>query len=199
MKKKTGILTVGALAVMLALLAGCRCVPEIVSSVPNALRPQETGNWCWAATTQMLAQHFGLLSTQCDLANHRFGETDCCTPQTAGTTCPKNRDCNRPGWLELDYVGLKFKETSTALVWDSVVTQIYCKRKPMGYAYGTPGVVGHVLVVKGYVTVGGTNYVVLNDPWSPCNGSERLITYDEYADPAGSSTHWRTFYDLEKK
>lgn len=69
----------------------------------------------------------------------------------------------------------------------------------MGYAYGTPGVVGHVLVIKGYVTVGGTNYLVLNDPWSPCNGSERLITYNEYADPSGTATHWDTFYNLAKK
>ena len=45
----------------------------------------------------------------------------------------------------------------------------------MGYAYGTPGVVGHVVVVKGYITVAGTNYVVLNDPWAPCEGTERLL------------------------
>lgn len=29
----------------------------------------------------------------------------------------------------------------------------------MGYAYGGTGI-GHVLVIKGYVTVGGTNYLV---------------------------------------
>jgi hypothetical protein len=69
----------------------------------------------------------------------------------------------------------------------------------MGYAYGTDGVVGHVVVIKGYVSVGEANYLLLNDPWSPCAGGERLITYAEYANPAGSSTHWNTWYDIAKK
>lgn len=180
------------------LMTGC-CTPEVVGSVQNTLRDQETNNWCWAATTQMLAEHFDISVKQCDLANHRFGETDCCDPEDEGSSCPKNSDCNRPGWLELDHVGLKFSETGTALSWSNLKKQIYCKKKPMGYAYGTPGVVGHVLVIKGYITVGNTNYVILNDPWSPCEGEERLITYEQYADPAGSSTHWSTFYDLAKK
>lgn len=180
------------------LLGGC-CSPEIVGSVPNTLRSQETNNWCWAATTQMLAEYFGISTTQCALANHRFGKTGCCTPQNAGASCPKTNDCNMPGWPELDFVGLKFSETGTALSWGKVRKQIYCARKPMGYAYGTPGVVGHVLVIKGYITVAGTNYVILNDPWSPCSGTQRLITYAEYTDPSGSSTHWNTWYDIAKK
>ena len=69
----------------------------------------------------------------------------------------------------------------------------------MGYAYGTPGVVGHVVVIKGYITVAGTDYVVLNDPWSPCEGTERLLEYNSYADPAGTATHWNTWYDIAKK
>lgn len=180
------------------LLTGC-CSPEVVGSVPNTLRDQETNNWCWAATTQMLADHFGITVKQCDLANHRFGKTNCCNPQNDGSSCPKTNDCNSPGWLELDFAGLTFSETTTALSWTNLKKQIYCKKKPMGYAYGTPNVVGHVLVVKGYITVGGTDYVILNDPWSPCVGEERLITYAEYVDPAGSKTHWRTWYDLAKK
>ena len=180
------------------LVMGC-CKPEISGNVPNTLRAQETDNWCWAATTQMLAQHFGISVNQCSLANHRFGKTGCCTPRTAGTPCPKTDDCNTPGWLELDFAGLTFSESGTALTWSKIRKQIFCRKKPMGYAYGTPGVVGHVLVMKGYVTVNGTRYVVLNDPWSPCSGTERLITYAEYADPAGTATHWNTWYDLAKK
>jgi len=183
---------------MLLLLAGC-CDPEITGSVPNTLRPQETNNWCWAATTQMLAQHFGISISQCDLANHRFGKTNCCDFQNPGSPCPKTNDCNSPGWLELDFAGLTFKESASALSWTDLRKQIYCSKKPMGYAYGTPGIVGHVVVIKGYASIGGTDYVVLNDPWSPCVGQERAIPYSEYADPAGSATHWDTWYDLEKK
>lgn len=180
------------------LLASC-CKPEIVGNVPNTLRPQETNNWCWAATTQMLAQHFGISVTQCSLSNKDLNRNDCCTGASSGSSCPKNNACNKPGWPMLDFVGLKFKETTSALSWEDLRKQIFCTKKPMGYAYGTPGVVGHVLVIKGYATLAGTNYVVLNDPWSPCVGQERLITYAEYMNPAGASTHWRTFYDLEKK
>ena len=179
-------------------LASC-CQPEIIGNVPNTLRPQETNNWCWAATTQMLAQHFGISVSQCSLANHRLGKSNCCNADAAGSACPKTDDCNSPGWPELDFAGVKFAESASALSWNDLKNQLFCSKKPMGYAYGTPGVVGHVLVIKGYVSVGTTNYLVLNDPWSPCTGEERLITYAQYADPAGSSTHWNTWYNLEKK
>ncbi|MCP4609470.1 MAG: hypothetical protein GY845_12220 [Planctomycetes bacterium] len=192
-----------SLSVVLLLAAvymlGCPCEPEIIGSVPNVLHPQQTNNWCWAATTQMLAQHVGIYVTQCDLANHRFGRTDCCNNQNTNSDCPKTDNCNMAGWLELDYAGVKFDESSAARTWAQLQDEIYCEENPMGYAYGTPGVVGHVVVIKGYITVAGTNYVVLNDPWGPCVGSERLITYNQYANPAGTATHWRTWFDLEKK
>jgi len=178
-----------------ALIAGC-CKPEVIGSVPNSLRPQETNNWCWASVTQMLAQHVNVTTTQCALANHRFGRTDCCDPQNAGATCPKRNECNSPGWLELGFLGITADESADALSWSGIRKQVYCRKKPMGYAYGTPGVVGHVVVIKGYVTVGGTQYVVLNDPWAPCAGTERLITYADYVDPAGASTHWNTWYNI---
>lgn len=176
-------------------ISGC-CNPEIIGSVPNTLRTQETNNWCWAAVTQMLAQHVGASVTQCQLANHRFTKTNCCNAQNEGSTCPKTDDCNTPGWLELDFAGVTASESSTALSWADVRKQVYCRKKPMGYAYGTPGVVGHVVVVKGYITVGETDYVVLNDPWAPCAGTERLLTYADYADPPGTATHWNTWYDI---
>lgn len=191
MKQK---LILGCMSCCLAIYLSSCCNPEIIGNVPNTLQAQQTANWCWAATTQMLAQHFGISVTQCDLANHRFGRSDCCTGD-----CPKTDSCNKPGWPELDYVGLKFSDSQTPLSWASLKSQIFCNKTPMGYAYGTTGVVGHVLVIKGYVSVGSTNYLVLNDPWSPCNGSERLITYEEYSDPAGTATHWDTFYNLAKK
>jgi hypothetical protein len=173
------------------------CKPEIIGSVANTLRPQQTNNWCWAATTQMLAQHVGVSVNQCDLSNQALGRTDCCNNK-GNANCPKIDACNEPGWPMLTQVGVTFSETATARTWEDMRKQIHCSKKPMGYAYGTPGVVGHVLVVKGYITVGTTNYLVLNDPWSPCQGEERLITYEQYADPAGTSTHWNTWYNIAK-
>ncbi len=188
----------GLCALSFLLINGC-CKPEIIGNVPNNLSPQETNNWCWAATTQMLAKHLDITVKQCDLANYRLGKSNCCNAQNEGSACPKTNDCNKPGWPELDYVGVKFNETATTLSWKDLKSQIFCSKKPMGYAYGQTDVVGHVLVIKGYVTVNGTNYVVLNDPWGPCAGNERLITYDEYKDPAGAKTHWNTWYNIAKK
>ena len=187
----------GGLLLLVIFFTGC-CNPEISGNVPNTLHPQQTNNWCWAAVTQMLSQHVGVSVTQCDLANHRFGRSDCCNNENEGSDCPKTAACNKPGWLELEFAGVSFDETSTARTWAEIRSQIYCTRKPMGYAYGTSGVVGHVVVIKGYITLGGTDYVILNDPWSPCDGAERVITYAEYADPAGTSTHWNTWYNIEK-
>ncbi len=186
------------LCVLSAYFSGC-CDPEIIGSVPNQLRPQETNNWCWAAVTEMLADHFDIAVNQCDLANTSFGRTDCCKFQTPGTSCPKTDSCDTPGWPMLDEAGLKFATSSNGLDWEDIQYEIYCDDTPMGYAYGTPGVVGHVVVIKGYVTAGGTDWVVLNDPWAPCSGSERLITYNDYIDPPGTSTHWTTWYNIEKK
>lgn len=198
MKKITQWKSMAVCGLILLFISSC-CKPEVTGSVANTLRPQETNNWCWAATTQMLAAHAGVTVTQCSLANQRFGRTDCCNPQNDNASCPKTNNCNMPGWLMLTECGLTFNETEPALSWESLRKQIYCSKKPMGYAYGTPGVVGHVVVVKGYLTLNGTNYVVLNDPWAPCNGEERIITYAQYADPAGSSTHWRTWYNIKKQ
>lgn len=198
MSIKTLFLPAVLLLAAVLLLGGC-CNPEIVGSVPNTLRPQQTNNWCWAAVTQMLAQHVGLVVNQCDLANHRFGRTDCCTNRNQSSDCPKTDGCNMPGWPELDFAGVKFEESSTARTWAQLQSEIYCAKRPMGYAYGTPNVVGHVVLIKGYITVAGTNWVILNDPWSPCNGAERLITYNEYADPAGTATHWNTWFNIAKK
>ncbi|NNE75480.1 MAG: hypothetical protein HKN31_00200 [Pricia sp.] len=195
---RTKVLKVICCLTFLGIAQSC-CTPSAtIGSVNNTLRPQETNNWCWAAVTQMIAQNEGQIVSQCDLANHRFSKTNCCDFENQGASCPKTSDCNMPGWLELTFAGVNFSEDVNALSWAKLKKSIYCSKDVLGFAYGTPGVVGHVVAVKGYVSVGGTQYVVLNDPWSPCNGSERLITYDEYVNPAGTSTHWRTWYGISK-
>jgi len=196
---KTNLVLIFNVVLVFFLLQSCCTPSNVVGSVNNTLKPQETRNWCWAATTQMIAKNEGKSVTQCDLANHAFSKSNCCDFQNAGQSCPKTDDCNTPGWLELDFAGLKFSESATALSWAKLKKSIYCSKDVLGYAYGTSGVVGHVLVIKGYITVAGTNYVVLNDPWSPCMGSERLITYDTYVNPAGTSTHWNTWYAISAK
>lgn len=175
---------------------GC-CNPNAtLGSVSVSLRPQETNNWCWAATTQMITEFLGHGRTQCDLANQRFSRNDCCNPASNAGPCPKNNACNTPGWTMFDESGFDSTASSTPLSFAAVKSQIFCNKKPMSYAYGPKsGGVGHVLVVSGYVVVGGIQYLSLNDPWSPCSGANRLITYDEYSS-SGTTDHWETSYNI---
>ena len=53
-----------------------------------------------------------------------------------------------------------------------------------------------MMVAKGYLTLSGVNYVVILDPWSPCEGDEEIITYAWYDSAPGHHTHWDDFYDI---
>jgi len=224
--------------ILMLSLAGC-CEPETTGSIPNTLRPQENLNWCWAAVTQMLAEHLGLSITQCALANHKFHKTNCCqkanqlveqiadlepTPDMSPSefedarrkvapfkralsqarvalafcNCLKTGDCDTPGEVDLDLAGAKSSESDWPLSWEDITRQISCLRKPMAYSYGPSGNVGHVVVIKGYMTLNGTRYLVLNDPWYPCSGKERLITYLDYI-TSDSKFHRKTWYNIAVK
>jgi len=173
-------------------LSGCSCTPNAtLGSVSVTLRPQETNNWCWAATTQMVVEFLGHGRTQCELANQRFGRTDCCT-----SGCPKNAACNMPGWTMFDESGFNSTASGTPLSWDQIKTELFCRKRPMSYAYGPKtGGVGHVVVVSGYVEVAGIRYISLNDPWNPCVGTNRLLTYDEYSN-SPTVDHWETSHGI---
>src|SRR5262245_9903286 len=189
------LLGVGGVIVM----PGC-CNPNAtVGSQAVTLRPQETNNWCWAATTQMITDFLGHGRTQCDLANQRFTRTDCCNDEPSDPTCRKTNNCNMPGWTMFSESNFDATASATPLSWDSIKNQIYCAKKPMSYAYGPKsGGVGHVVVINGYFEVGGIRWVVVVDSWAPCNGATRAITYEEYSN-SGTTDHWETNYNITWK
>ena len=171
-------------------LAGC-CNPEPLKSLSTTLRPQETNMWCWAASGEMCMDFLGTDVQQCDEANKRFGRTDCCSSPVPGA-------CINGGWPEFDKYNFSFSRTSnTALTWDQLKEQIYCKNKPVAYSWHWNGGGGHMMVARGYVTLEGVNYVYISDPWPPNTGDLRIITYAAYVSGAGY-THWDDFYDITK-
>ncbi len=188
-------------------MTGC-CIPKLTTSLNVTLHPQETVNWCWAASGQMVMDYLGHNVSQCTQANNRFNRTDCCNidlcpsptepPQYQGLNCI---NCACPGWPEFDKYGFTFKMTNySPLTWDKLREQLsnqtYCKKKPFAFSWGWLGGGGHMMVAKGYITLLGFNYVAILDPWAPCIGDERIITYDLYnADPK-DHTHWRDYYDV---
>ena len=56
-----------------------------------------------------------------------------------------------------------------------------------------------MMVAIGYVTIDGTNYVTVNDPWPPNQGNQWVNTYDWYVASAGDHTHWNDYYDIAPK
>ena len=163
--------------------------------------------WCWAASGQMVMHYLGNNVSQCVQANNRFNRTDCCNidlcPPPTETTCPTPgyHPCACGGWPEFGKFGFNFKTTSSAaLTWDQIRDQIsrgqYCEGTPFCFTWKWNGGGGHMMVAMGYKTAGGVNFVEVMDPWSPCVGDHKFITYNAYVSGA-TYTHWDDYYDVE--
>jgi hypothetical protein len=118
---------------------------------------QETSQWCWAASGQMIMEYLGTSATppratpQCYQANQRFGRTDCCTCPTPAYVSAANPGCVRPGWPQLDTWGYNSSETTwgTALAWDQVKAEIEAGR-PFMLSWAWHGGGAHAMVGIGY-------------------------------------------------
>lgn len=131
---------------------------------------------------------------QCTQANNRFDLTACCTNNSGG--------CNNGGWPEYGKYGFTSNHTSdTALTFAQIREQIFCKKKPIAFSWHWTGGGGHMMIVRGYVTVNGLNYVDVNDPLPftdlqhPDGGTETIMTYARYVSDTGH-THWDDYYDI---
>ena len=182
------------------ILCGCACIKT--KSLEVTAHPQETGMWCWAASGQMVMDYLGHDVTQCVQANNRFGHTDCCgidlCPLPTEPTCilVNGHPCACGGWPEFNRYDFDFKTTSNAaLSWEDVKDQI-SKNQPFCITWHHNGGGGHMMVAVGYRQIGDLRFVEIIDPWSPCIGESKYITYDSYVSPSGK-THWDDYYDIE--
>ena len=178
---------------LLALVSlGC---PKI-KVLPVGLHPQETVNWCWAASGQMVMDYLGNNVVQCTQANNRFNRTDCPCNQ-CGSNPQSNPPCVWGGWPEFSKYGFTFNRTSsTALSWANLKKELK-EGRPVAFTWKWSGNGGHMMVAFGYSIIGGTKYVWIRDPWSPCNGETRIITYSAYV--SGTYyTHWDDFYVISQ-
>jgi len=167
------------------------CTPPAAGSQLVTLRPQETDQWCWAASGKMVMEFLGAPVDQCRQANERFGLTNCCNN-------PVPWACVRPGWPEFDKYGFTSQKTSSEpLAWNAIRMQIACKKRPFAFSWKWVGNGGHMMVVIGYATVAGSNYVTIYDPLPVNVGDQRIISYDAYSSGSGY-THWDDYYDVVK-
>jgi hypothetical protein len=131
------------------------------NALPVPIYGQEQTNWCWAASTQMIAAYNGIKIKQCDLANAHTGRTDCCTSWfAAGNT----RMCNVEGSFMLTDLGLTdFETTGSALDFESLYVNIQ-KNMPEGFSWHWNSGGGHLMVTVGAKHINNVQWVTVNNP-----------------------------------
>ncbi|MFL1894591.1 C39 family peptidase [Aquimarina sp. 2-A2] len=186
--------------IKMLLLLGCilgmttSCCTRFADSrvLPVTLWPQETGQWCWAASGQMCMDFLGNNVAQCTQANNRFGMANCCNSPTPST-------CVTGGWPEFSKYNFTSKNTvNAALTWDQIRREIDCKDRPFTYTWHWAGGSGHMVTIVGY-SVGecdGEKYLHVHNPLPVNVGSSYTITYDAYVAGNPGSSHWNDYYAI---
>jgi len=167
------------------------CAPSPNANLLVSLRPQNTVKWCWAASGEMCMEYTGNRRIQqCRQANNRLNRPDCCNINT-----PMN--CIKGGFPEFEKYGFSAnKTTNRELTWDQIKDQISCRRKPVAFSWHWWDGTGHMMVIRGYKTESGINYVYINDPAPAGLGGTRFMPYSSYISSQGYYTHWDDFYNI---
>ncbi len=103
-------------------------------------------------------------------------------------------------------VGYVAGSGTEAMSWDALKTAINAGQ-PVMFAWAWrmhPAVVGdryvdggHMMVARGWSTVGGQNYVFVNNPWSPQEGDEDIMPYDAWVGGLDQDhVHWADFSEF---
>jgi hypothetical protein len=183
--------------------------------LPVVLHWQETSEWCWAASGEMVMEYLGGQNPrevpQCYEANEEFGRTDCCT-------CPTPAACVNPGWPQFDTWNFNSTTTpsGTALSWSQVMGQIN-NNQPFVFAWAWNGGGGHAMVAKGYFNFDllglSWNWIWVDNPWppqgrcgpggnvsGPFGGDIEVDTYAEFVGgPGYDHTHMADIYNVSYK
>jgi len=192
-------------AIGLALISGCSQattpIPTSSSNGPGASCSQVQGrildvaeirqlgtNWCWAASGEMVMSYFHRQAPQCEQVNNLYGMTQCCETVL-------EPECDKTGWPAFGHYNLGYQKThEKELSWQQIKEQVACKGNPIAFSWRWEGGSGHMMVIRGFETVDGVNYVLVNDPNR--NPQYKIIRYDYYVKSDGNHKHWDDFYDF---
>jgi Papain-like cysteine protease AvrRpt2 len=202
---------------LIAMLAASETAMAQIKILPITTQWQETDEWCWAASGQMLmnligADHLPPNVPQCYEANQEFSRSDCCT-------CPTPSACANPGWPQFSAWGFTSDQTAlgAALSWTDVTGQIN-SGMPFMFSWAWNGGGGHAMVAKGYFNFPGiapflpaSTLVYVANPWSwqgrcgpggnasgPFGGDIEWITYSEFVGgPGYDHTHMADIYNIK--
>lgn len=166
-----------------------------------SFRGQETRQWCWAASGQMIMEFLGATVDirQCIQACNQFNCSTCCSKPT-----PEN--CIAGGWPEFDKYGFSAASSGNALSWKGLVAEIDAGR-PVAFAWrwldnnGLPTNTGHMLVAYGYSTADGMKTVRVWDSLPVGSGEAKDMSYEDFVagnDYGADYVHWRDYYGIQR-
>lgn len=184
-----------------------------IKILPVVLHWQETPEWCWATSGEMLMEYKGGTNPrevpECYQANQEFGRTDCCT-------CPTPAACVSPGWPQLSKWNFNDTETPGPLSFSQVMNQIN-NNDPIAFEWDWNGGGAHLMVAKGYFNfdfLGFTwNLIWVDNPLppqgrcgpggdvsGPFGGDVEIDTYAEFVGgPGYNHTHGWDIYNVSAK
>jgi len=164
--------------------------------LPVDLIPQQTSQWCWAASAEMTMAYLGKDVSECAQANAATERDDCCNEQ-----CPdpdESSDCVVAAWPDFEHWGFQppQRTNATALSWEDLTAELSAGR-PFTFTWQWIGGSGHMMVAHGWQIVDGVSKVQVDDPWPPCEGNPVVMDYDEYVARDNDHTHWDDFYGIK--
>jgi hypothetical protein len=139
---------------------------------------QETDNWCWAASGQMIMRFWGKEVSQCQQANDEFGKTTCCTSNT-----DKNDTnvCNKGGlpyWNHYGFNGTWKTGNQNAALLSEIQGEVAAGRPwEHDIAWTNPTGGGHEMVGVDEFRFNGDDWVVVNNPNGTGQYMETYATY----------------------
>ena len=152
-------------------------------AVPNV--KQEQSLWCWSASGVSILGYKGKNISQSSYARAVKGST---ANQSA-----TDREV-RSGLLNW---GVSSTQSTSAISFTEVVNQVNNNRPIYaGLSWYSSGnrTGGHAVVIRGYVTESGTNYVSYMDP---ANGTRYSMAYNDFRGGTSKSRHWDgTLYNV---
>jgi hypothetical protein len=129
-------------------------------TLPFHMQTQEPTNWCWAATSVSVSIYYTPASTwtQCAMVNKELKQLDCCTNG-------KSDNCNKRWRLDLALkrAGNFAKFLPGAGSFQDVLQEVNAGR-PFGCRVEWAGGEGHFVVLAGWRSGGGVDYVDVYDP-----------------------------------
>lgn len=172
---------------------------------------QYRNNWCWNADVQMILKWYNIEKNQCEI----YKTIDSRIDQSIISNCTCDLDCNSEASpCYSNTLPICFGDDSSLLNYNRIFrhfninsVQEKCENIPWNIVKqnidsGWPLILTtfrgfsnqlnseHSVVVKGYSEVKikfqTLKYLIINDPWSNCEGCTYLVNFDQFLDSNGT-------------